>query len=166
MVTFEMLTGLPPWFTTDRKKLFSRIRGAKLVFPHYLSSQSENLIASFLDRDPIARLGSGGIGSIKLHPFFAPIDWKMLAARKLKAPFKPDTGGPTKDKKDSTAKRKGDLNSTGQVQDYSKLTYNFNPEYARLPFESEDQQASESTDLGHDFDRFTFDASCEVSSCP
>lgn len=33
MVTYEMLTGLPPWYTTNREKLFQAIRTAPLKFP-------------------------------------------------------------------------------------------------------------------------------------
>jgi len=33
MVTYEMLTGLPPWYTTNREKLFQSIRTAPLKFP-------------------------------------------------------------------------------------------------------------------------------------
>jgi hypothetical protein len=33
MVTYEMLTGLPPWYTTNREKLFQSIRSAPLKFP-------------------------------------------------------------------------------------------------------------------------------------
>lgn len=33
MVTYEMLTGLPPWYTTDRDKLFENLRSAPLKFP-------------------------------------------------------------------------------------------------------------------------------------
>lgn len=33
MVTYEMLTGLPPWYTTDREKLFEALRSAPLKFP-------------------------------------------------------------------------------------------------------------------------------------
>lgn len=33
MVAYEMLTGLPPWYTTNREKLFQAIRSAPLKFP-------------------------------------------------------------------------------------------------------------------------------------
>jgi len=33
MVTYEMLTGLPPWYTTNREKLFQSIRTAPIKFP-------------------------------------------------------------------------------------------------------------------------------------
>ena len=44
MVTYEMLTGLPPWYTTDREKLFERLRNAPLKFPYYVSKSACSLI--------------------------------------------------------------------------------------------------------------------------
>ena len=44
MVTYEMLTGLPPWYTTDRDKLFDRLRNASLKFPYYVSRPAASLI--------------------------------------------------------------------------------------------------------------------------
>ena len=44
MVLYEMLTGLPPWYTTDRDKLFERLRGAPLKFPFYVSRPAASII--------------------------------------------------------------------------------------------------------------------------
>ena len=57
MVMYEMLTGLPPWYTPDRKKLFHRICCAELHFPAYVSFPAECLIRGLLNRNPAKRLG-------------------------------------------------------------------------------------------------------------
>lgn len=44
MVTYEMLTGLPPWYTTDKQKLFDRLRNAPLKFPFYISKSAASFI--------------------------------------------------------------------------------------------------------------------------
>jgi serine/threonine protein kinase len=44
MVTYEMLTGLPPWYTTDKQKLFDRLRNAPLKFPFYVSKSAASFI--------------------------------------------------------------------------------------------------------------------------
>ena len=44
MVLYEMLTGLPPWYTTDRTKLFDRLRHAPLKFPHHVSPPAAAII--------------------------------------------------------------------------------------------------------------------------
>ena len=33
---YEMLTGLPPWYNRDRKKMFAGIRGGDLKFPEHV----------------------------------------------------------------------------------------------------------------------------------
>ena len=107
MVLFEMLTGLPPWYTTDRKKLFARIRTAALKFPSFaaISPEAKSIIAQLLNRDPAARLGGdGNVASIRDHPFFTPpagkaltesghpgIDFDLLMQRKVWSPFWPES---------------------------------------------------------------------------
>lgn len=56
MVTYEMLTGLPPWYTTDRQKLFERLRRATLKFPFYVSRPAASIIQGMLTRDPSTSL--------------------------------------------------------------------------------------------------------------
>lgn len=45
-----------------------------------------------LTREPTERIGSKtGAAEIHAHPFFAAIDWAMLAARRVSPPWKPPT---------------------------------------------------------------------------
>ena len=39
MLTYEMFTGLPPWYTTDKTKLFKRLKSAQLVMPNFVSGE-------------------------------------------------------------------------------------------------------------------------------
>jgi serine/threonine protein kinase len=48
MVTYEMLTGLPPWYTTDREKLFEALRSAPLKFPMSVNRTAALFIQVFL----------------------------------------------------------------------------------------------------------------------
>jgi len=89
MVTYEMLTGLPPWYTTDRDKLFERLRNAPLKFPYYVSRTAASLIQGLLERDPNKRLGVGGGTEVQAHPFFSTIDWTQLYQRKIMPPYNP-----------------------------------------------------------------------------
>lgn len=89
MVTYEMLTGLPPWYTTDRDKLFERLRNAPLKFPYYVSRTAASLIQGLLERDPNKRLGVGGGAEVQAHPFFSSIDWTELYHRKIVPPYNP-----------------------------------------------------------------------------
>ncbi|CAM9606506.1 unnamed protein product [Chrysoparadoxa australica] len=58
MVLYEMLTGLPPWYTTDRSLLFHRLRTGTLSFPYYISRPAADIISKLLNRDAAARLGA------------------------------------------------------------------------------------------------------------
>ena len=60
MLMFEMLTGLPPWYTKDRQKLFERLRSAPLVIPKGVSAPASSIIQGLLTRNPSKRLGTHG----------------------------------------------------------------------------------------------------------
>ena len=48
------------------------------------------LLTQLLERDPEKRLGcKEETEPIRSHPFFRPIDWQQLEARKLHSPYKP-----------------------------------------------------------------------------
>lgn len=89
MVLYEMLTGLPPWYTNDRKKLFERLRSARLHFPPYVSRRAEALIRQLLNRNPAERLGAKGAHQVKNHLFFENIDWARLMKKQVPPPFRP-----------------------------------------------------------------------------
>lgn len=89
MVTYEMMTGLPPWYTTDRRKLFERLRKASLKFPFYISPTAASFIQALLCRNPVTRLGANGGDEVKLHPFFAPVDWEATENREIQPPIVP-----------------------------------------------------------------------------
>lgn len=43
-IIYEMLTGLPPFYSKDREKLFKNIKTGNLKFPVYLSTDSLSLL--------------------------------------------------------------------------------------------------------------------------
>ena len=111
---YEMLTGLPPWYSQDRQVLFKGIRELPLIMPAYLSEAAKDILTQFLERDVRQRLGShSDIAEVKQSPFFAAVDWDRLEAREVDPPFKP-------------------LASAADVDD----TTNFETSFTRLPLES------------------------------
>jgi serine/threonine protein kinase len=92
---FELLTGLPPYYTNDKKQLFHNILRGNLVIPEYISPQGRDLIQRLLCKDPNQRLGSGPRGDKEImeHPFFASIDWGRLYRKQIPPPFKPKIDG-------------------------------------------------------------------------
>ena len=89
MLLYEMMTGLPPWYTTDRAKLFRRLKSAPLDIPSYFSEQAANCVSVLLERNPRRRLGVTGIRTAMEHEFFRNISWKSLYARKVEPPIRP-----------------------------------------------------------------------------
>ena len=91
MLTAELLSGLPPWYTNDRDELFRRIRfdpldltpvahavsrsaakatakGCRLSAPAWdVATEAADFIARLLDRVPIRRLGCSAREHIKDH---------------------------------------------------------------------------------------------------
>ncbi|CAD7964980.1 unnamed protein product [Amoebophrya sp. A25] len=77
---YEMLTGLPPYYSRERKVLFEQIRSAELRMPNDLSAEARDLLARLLERDPQKRLGSernDGM-AIMSHKFFQGVDWRAV----------------------------------------------------------------------------------------
>jgi len=93
-LTYEMLTGLPPFYTRDREKLFDRIRRGELTYPSYVTPVAKSLLVAMLNRDQNVRLGGGaGDGAeVQAHPFFHGIDFNQLLLKRIQPPFKPATG--------------------------------------------------------------------------
>eukprot|EP00397_Hematodinium_sp_SG-2012_P006571 GEMP01006605.1.p1 GENE.GEMP01006605.1~~GEMP01006605.1.p1 ORF type:complete len:343 (+),score=57.30 GEMP01006605.1:163-1191(+) len=92
---YEMLTGLPPYYTRDREKLFDRIRRAELSFPSDMSAAAKSLCQGLLHRDPNRRLGGECDEEVKTHPFWGPMDWAAVLQRRITPPFRPKVSSGT-----------------------------------------------------------------------
>lgn len=90
-LVYEMLTGLPPFYTKDRDKLFERIKRGELSYPSYVTPEAKSLCQALIFRDPNKRLGGGpgGGDEVKEHVFFSGVDWMQVYERKITPPFKP-----------------------------------------------------------------------------
>lgn len=118
MVTYEMLTGLPPWYTQDREKLFENLRSAPLKFPMSVARTPALFIQALLNRNPLKRLGSNGGEEVMRHAFFSSIDWDALYNRRITPPFEP-------------------CRNLGEEE-----TVNFEKEFTNLPVNSVDESVS------------------------
>ncbi|KAL0211331.1 hypothetical protein P9112_009629 [Eukaryota sp. TZLM1-RC] len=88
---YEMLTGLPPFYSQNQSLMYKRILHSELTFPHFLSSSAKSLLTGLLQRDVAKRLGTGenGASNIKNHRFFEGVDWDGLLKKEVKMPFIP-----------------------------------------------------------------------------
>ncbi len=134
-ILYEMLTGMPPYYSKDREKLFHIIKTEQVKFYKYLSKEAVDLLTKLFIKDPEKRLGSGpnGLNDIKSHPFFAEIDWDNLLAKKIKPPFIP------------------------KLKNISDVKY-IDKEFTSLPVKDSDNSASESLNPEEDpYGGFSYD---------
>jgi serine/threonine protein kinase len=166
MLTYEMMTGLPPWYTTDRAKLFRRLRSAPLDIPSYFSSSSASFSAALLERNPRRRLGVTGIRAAMEHEFFKSISWRALYGRRVEAPIRPCEGWSppeaTNDQQQSFSQQSQQSQQTVHPGDLDAATANFDNQFTRMPVESDHQgEPDDEEDLEelHEdtFVGFTFD---------
>ena len=93
VLLYEMLVGVPPYFSGNRDELFKNIISGPLKLPRSVSHHAKGLIVSLLNRNPTKRLGSGpeGAEEIMRHPFFASVNWRDVLEKKTNPP-KPRVG--------------------------------------------------------------------------
>ena len=96
ILLYEMLYGIPPFYSKNTEKMFELITKAKLKFPQKIevSDDAKDLIKKLLVKNQDLRLGcEGGFEEIKKHSFFKGFDFKALEEKKLEAPFIPTLRG-------------------------------------------------------------------------
>jgi len=90
-LVYEMLTGLPPFYSQDVQEMYKKIMTDKLKFPHGMGEDAKSLLEGLLQRDISLRLKDPS--KIKDHPFFKAIDFNALYNKKIKPSFIPDVKG-------------------------------------------------------------------------
>lgn len=92
---YEMMTGLPPYYTKDRQKLFERIKRGDLTYPTYVQPTAKDIMVQLLQKTPDARLGcgKGDVADVTAHAWWSDLNLVELLAMKIEPPFKPDVKG-------------------------------------------------------------------------
>jgi len=88
---YEMLTGLPPFYSQDVQEMYRKIMTEKLKFPPTITDDAKNLLDGLLQRDINERLRDPA--KIKTHSFFSAVDWNVLYEKKVTPPFIPPVKG-------------------------------------------------------------------------
>ena len=84
---YEMLVGIPPYFTNSKEQIFRNIEKADLKIPNFISNKAQKLIKALLKKDPNLRLGSkGDVEEIMKFNYFKDVDWNKVYNRELKPP--------------------------------------------------------------------------------
>ena len=91
---FEMLTGLPPFYSDNRDEMYHNIVHKEMTYPRYLSIEAVKLLRGLLCKDPERRLGfKEGFDEVKRSDFCKGVDWLALAKRGIKPPLKLNPSG-------------------------------------------------------------------------
>ena len=95
VVLYEMLYGLPPFYSRDVAEMYENILHKPLKLRPHITPSARNILEGLLQKDKMMRLGSG-IGDAKdimAHPFFRSINWDELYNKRYEPPFNPNVKG-------------------------------------------------------------------------
>jgi serine/threonine protein kinase len=89
-VLYEMLFGLPPFYSKNQKEMYERILKQPLTISSLASAPSRDILQSLLQKDRHKRLGAKrDFEEIKESEFFSSINWDKLLKREIKPTFIP-----------------------------------------------------------------------------
>src|SRR3989338_7123511 len=91
ILLYEMMVGLPPFYSENINEMYELILKAPLKFPSSVPADAQSLLKSLLEREEYKRLGGGPSdgAEIRAHPFFKNINWDSLYHKDISAPLKP-----------------------------------------------------------------------------
>lgn len=97
VLIYEMIIGVTPFYSRERKLLLAKIKTAKVVFPDkkkYKIEYSEDfvdIVLKLLNKDREQRLGStGDAKEILAHPWFSSLNLEELEEGTMVPPLKMD----------------------------------------------------------------------------
>lgn len=165
MLVYEMMTGLPPWYTTeDRAILYKRLKSAPLDIPGYFSPQVSSICFNLLQRDPRRRLGVRGMKTVMAHEFFHGMNFRDLIYKLIDAPIRPCEGWKRVDHAEQKRSAKNAVNNRNGIpripRDLDAATANFDEHFTRMAVNSvndHDESGYSSDELeGEDLNENTF----------
>ncbi|OLY84702.1 Serine/threonine-protein kinase Sgk1 [Smittium mucronatum] len=98
-ISYEMIYGLPPYYSSNPTVMYNNIINETLEFPIFTKKRqavgnlTKNFIANLLVKQPLRRLGSGpnGTENVMNHPYFNGINWSKVYKKEYMPPFVPKT---------------------------------------------------------------------------
>ncbi|KAK2814830.1 hypothetical protein Q7C36_023096 [Tachysurus vachellii] len=89
-VLYEMLYGLPPFYSRDTHEMYENILHKELPMRPGASTAAWSILQALLEKDNTRRLGyNDDFNEVKSHIFFASINWDDLVERRIPPPFNP-----------------------------------------------------------------------------
>lgn len=94
-VTYEMMYGLPPFYSRDTAEMYDNILHKPLRLRTNISQSARHLLEQLLQKDRTKRLGSleADFEDIRSHPFFRTINFQDLYEKKIDPPYNPNVSG-------------------------------------------------------------------------
>lgn len=89
---YELVTGLPPFYSRDEEEIKNAIVNEQLSFPDHvmLSSEIKNLLEGLLHKNPKMRIGClKGLKEVLFHPWLGRVNSQMVLSKKLRPPYIP-----------------------------------------------------------------------------
>jgi len=85
-ITYEFLTGVPPFNADSPEEIFENVLGCKVEWPptdqlaDVISDDTKDFVSRLLCSDPYCRLGHNGVDEVKEHPFFSKhgVQWDKI----------------------------------------------------------------------------------------
>ena len=88
---YEMLVGVPPFYSQNRSAMYNNILKSELNIPSYVSKVCRDLLERLLNKVPEHRLGYQlGAKEVRQHPWFKGVSWGKVKSRKLIPPYRPN----------------------------------------------------------------------------
>jgi len=94
-VTYEMMYGLPPFYSRDTAEMYDNILHKPLRLRTNISQSARHLLEQLLQKDRSKRLGNSetDFEDIKIHQFFRTINFQELYEKKIDPPYNPNVSG-------------------------------------------------------------------------
>jgi CRP-like cAMP-binding protein/serine/threonine protein kinase len=96
ILIYECMVGHAPFEAEDPMEIYNNILNESPTFPYFFPVIARDIIEACLDRNPVTRLGSLGLGSLDIveHDFFGDLSFAELERRTIPAPIVPDIRSP------------------------------------------------------------------------
>jgi len=94
-VTYEMMYGLPPFYSRDTAEMYDNILHKPLRLRTNISKSARTLLEALLQKDRHKRMGNSenDFDDIKSSDFFRNIDFTLLYNKKIDPPYNPNVSG-------------------------------------------------------------------------